>query len=93
MVIEWLRFEVPPEQWEAFICRDEEVWTVGLKNFSGFLGKEVWIDPVQQNVVMIIRWNSKEEWKSIPTSELERLDAMMGDLRMPIIESREYRVP
>jgi len=93
MVIEWLRFKVPPEQWEAFICRDEEVWTAGLKNFSGFLGKEVWIDPIQENVVMVIRWNSKEEWKSIPTSELERLDAMMGDLRMPIIESREYRVP
>ncbi len=91
MVIEWLRFEVPPEKWEAFIYRDEEVWTAGLKEFSGFLGKEVWIDPVQQNVVMLIRWNSKEEWKSIPTRELEKLDAMMGDLQMPIIESREYR--
>ena len=39
MVIEWLRFKVPPEKWEAFIQRDEEVWTAGLKNIPGFLGK------------------------------------------------------
>jgi hypothetical protein len=39
MVIEWLRFKVPPEKWEAFIQRDEEVWRAGLKNFPGFLGK------------------------------------------------------
>ena len=44
MIIEWLRFKVPPEKWEAFIQRDEEVWTAGLKNFPGFLGKEIWVD-------------------------------------------------
>jgi len=39
MIIEWLRFKVPREKWEAFIQLDEEVWTAGLKNFPGFLGK------------------------------------------------------
>lgn len=92
MVIEWLRFEVPPEKWEAFICRDEEVWTAALKNFSGFLGKEVWVDPVQKEVVMLNRWDSLEQLQSIPAREVERLDGMMGDLQMPIIESREYQV-
>ena len=39
MIIERLRFKVNQEKWEAFIQRDEEVWTAGLKNFPGFLGK------------------------------------------------------
>ncbi|HAT14309.1 MAG TPA: TIGR03792 family protein [Microcoleaceae bacterium UBA11344] len=92
MVIEGLKFQVPPEKWEAFIRRDEEVWTAGLRSFPGFLGKEIWVDPVQNEVVIVIRWQTKELWKSVPQSVIDELDAKMGDLQMPIAESREYQV-
>jgi uncharacterized protein (TIGR03792 family) len=92
MIIEWLRFKVPPEKSEAFIQLDEEVWTAGLKSFPGFLGKETWIDSQQSEVVMLIRWRSREEWKSVPQSTIDELDSKMGDLQMPIAESREYQV-
>ncbi|MEK0186644.1 MAG: TIGR03792 family protein, partial [Oscillatoriales cyanobacterium] len=92
MVIEWLRFKVPHEKWEAFMQRDEEVWTAGLRSCPGFLGKETWVDPVQNEVVMLIRWESKELWNSVPPSLIDELDAKMGDLQMPIAESREYQV-
>ncbi len=92
MVIEWLRFKVPQEKWEAFIQRDEEVWTAGLRSFPGFLGKEIWVDPVENEVVMLIRWQTKELWKSVPQSLINELDAKMGELQMPIAESREYQV-
>lgn len=92
MVIEWLKFRVPPEKWEAFIQRDEEVWTAGLRSLPGFLGKETWLDPDKNEVVMIIRWETRELWNSVPQSTLEELDAKMGELQMPIAESREYQV-
>jgi uncharacterized protein (TIGR03792 family) len=92
MVIEWLRFKVPPEKWEAFIQRDEEVWTAGLKNFPGFLGKEIWVDSVENEVVMLIRWESREQWKSVLQSTIDELDRQMGDLQIAIAESREYQV-
>ena len=92
MVIEWLRFKVPPEKWEEFILRDEEVWTAGLRSFSGYLGKEVWVDAVENEVVMLIRWETKEHWKSVPQSTIDELDSKMGDLRFAIAESREYQV-
>lgn len=92
MVIEWLKFQVPPELWEAFIQRDEEVWTAGLQKFPGFLGKEVWIEPEQNEVVLVIRWQTQEDWDAFPSEEGERLDQAMGELRMPIIESRRYLI-
>ncbi|AMW30029.1 MULTISPECIES: TIGR03792 family protein [Oscillatoriales] len=92
MVIEWLRFKVPPTLWEAFIQKDEQVWTEGLKQFPGFIGKETWVDPKLEEVILVIRWETREQWKSIPTEALEKLDLAMGDLKMPIIESYEYQV-
>ena len=92
MVIEWLRFKVPPEKWEAFIQRDEEVWTAGLKNFPGYLGKEIWVDSVENEVVMLIRWETREHWKSVLQSTIDELDRQMGDLQIAIAESREYQV-
>ncbi|MEG4069697.1 TIGR03792 family protein [Microcoleus sp. Pol11C2] len=92
MVIEWLKFKVPQENWEHFIQRDQEVWTAGLKSLDGFLGKEVWVDPVENEVVMVIRWETREKWKSVPQSTIEELDAKMGDLQIAIAESREYQV-
>jgi len=92
MVIEWLKFQVAPELREAFIQKDEEVWTTGVEKIAGYLGKEVWIDPERDEVIIIIRWESMEIWKSIPKSEIERLDNLMEDLKMPIIESRAYQV-
>lgn len=92
MIIEWLRFKVPPEKLEAFIQRDEEVWTAGLKNFPGFLGKEIWVDAVENEVVMLIRWETREQWKSVLQSTIDELDRQMGDLQIAIAESREYQV-
>lgn len=92
MIVEWLRFKVPPEKWEAFIRRDEEVWTAGLRNFPGYLGKEIWVDAVENEVVILIRWETREQWKSVPQSTIDELDRQMGDLLIAIAESREYQV-
>ena len=93
MIIEWLRFKVPPEKWEAFIQRDEEVWTAGLKNLPGFWRKEIWVDSVENEVVMLIRWETREQWKSVLQTTIDELDRQMGDLQIAIAESREYQVP
>jgi len=92
MIIEWLKFRTPAEKCEAFIQRDEEVWTAGLRSFPGFLGKETWVNSEQNEVIFVIRWETREQWKSIPQSKIDKLDRQMGDLQMPIVESFEYQV-
>lgn len=44
MVIEFLYFIVSPESREAFIARDADVWTAGVAQQAGYLGKEAWAD-------------------------------------------------
>lgn len=92
MMIEWLRFRVPVEKRTAFLQKDEEIWTTALQEFPGFLGKETWVDPENQDIIFVIRWSTKELWKAVSEAEIIALDQQMGNLWMPMIESREYQV-
>ncbi len=92
MVIEWLEFKVPPEKRTAFIERDEAVWTTGLRQFKGFLGKEVWIEPRTERVILVIRWESEQAWDAVPLSEIKRLAQQMGNLNFPIVNFHKYQV-
>jgi uncharacterized protein (TIGR03792 family) len=81
MVIEELRFAVPPAQVDAFLARDDEVWTTFLQTCDGFVAKEVWLpEPADGHVVVQIWWNSLEQWQAIPGEVLTEVDARMGDL-------------
>jgi len=99
MVIEWLRFKVQERHREKFIYHDRLIWTEFLSSVSGFLGKEVWIEPQNSNnIVLVIRWNTKEEWKSISSEDLDKVkqhfDAVMNQLNIQYksVGFAEYQV-
>lgn len=96
MVIEWLTFAIAPEHRETFIRLDGDIWTAALSQYPGFLGKEVWISPdLSDQVVTVIHWQTREQWKAIPEDELAEIDrrfkaALQVNYRM--IDAREYQV-
>ena len=97
MVIEWLKFTVSPEVREKFIKKDEAIWTAALATYPGFLGKEIWLEPTRaDNIIFIIRWQSRQQWKSIPVEDLtmieQRFAAAMGKDNYEMIESKEFQV-
>ncbi|HIK46433.1 MAG TPA: TIGR03792 family protein [Leptolyngbyaceae cyanobacterium M65_K2018_010] len=96
MVIEWLTFAVEPENRETFIRIDHEIWTEALSQYPGFLSKEVWISPdLMDQVICVIRWKTREHWKSIPQADLERVDAQFNaalKFNYRLIDAREYQV-
>lgn len=96
MVIEWLKFSVPPHLREKFIHKDEEIWTAFLATCPGFLGKEVWINPQKPTeLILVIRWATREEWKSIPHERLNQIDqrfAQQMGKSYPVIEAAEYQI-
>ena len=96
MVIEWLKFRVSPELREKFIQKDAEIWTSMLATYPGFLSKEIWISPeTPSEVVVLIRWASREAWQLVPPERLEQTEQLFtqefGDQHQ-IIEAAEYQV-
>lgn len=97
MVIEWLKVRVDPEAREDYIQKDAEIWTATLASYPGFLGKEVWLNPnAADEVVLVIRWETRQQWKSIPQAVLDateqRFQAVLGNYTHEIVESSEYQV-
>ena len=99
MVIEWLQFTVDSKSREKFVREDEKIWTAALATYPGFLGKEVWIDPkTSDRVVFAIRWQTREQWKSIPVKDLMAIEkdfsAIMKEegINYKMIESKEYQI-
>ncbi|MEL4893966.1 TIGR03792 family protein [Crocosphaera sp. Alani8] len=97
MVIEWLKFRISPPSRDIFIRLDNEIWTPFLAQFPGFLGKEVWISPnFPDEITLIIRWESREQWKKILQNDLETIEQkfaqQMQNHPYEIIEAKEYQI-
>lgn len=97
MVIEWLKFKVDPAQRDRYLAIDEAIWTSALTSYPGFVDKTTWLEPDHDDeVIFVIAWATREQWKAIPEDELEainqRFDRALGfDYEM--IESKEFVVP
>ncbi|MBE7380869.1 MAG: TIGR03792 family protein [Leptolyngbya sp. SIO1E4] len=80
MIIEWLKFRVPADQRERYVQLDDEIWTAALQTYPGFLSKETWISPEDEEaVILVIRWRTREEWKAIPEDELAEIEARFDE--------------
>lgn len=96
MEIEWLKVHVTPELREQFVQKDAEIWTAALAQYPGFLSKEVWISSDNlSEVIIVIHWESLEQWQAIPQAALEQVEAQfnqaMGD-SSTIVEASRYQV-
>lgn len=93
MVIEWQRLQVRPDTLDLFLEKDAEIWTAALAREPGFLGKEVWVDEESQEVILVIRWRSEEEWTGIPETRLaeveQRFRAVVPEGH-ELLETRRY---
>ena len=99
MVIEWLTFKVDSRSREQFIQKDETIWTATLAAYPGFLGKEVWIEPDSPSrVIFTIRWQTREQWKSIPMEDLVATEKKFAramaqmKIRYKMTESKEFQI-
>ncbi|MCX7289427.1 MAG: TIGR03792 family protein [Rhodobacterales bacterium] len=78
MVIEHLTLHVPLALQLQFLQNDARVWTATLAAQPGFLGKEVWADADNREMLhLIIRWQSRAEWLAVPSALLADTDARM----------------
>ena len=44
MVVEFLTFEVDPDEREKWMAQEERHWSRFLETCAGFVGKEMWVE-------------------------------------------------
>lgn len=79
MVIEFLTFEVAPDELEEWLTVEEQHWSRYLESRPGFIGKEMWVEEGDPSRVhAVIRWESMEAWDAVPRADVEAVDEAMG---------------
>jgi len=80
MVIEFLTFRVPVEKREKWKLLDSEVWTRFLSAQEGFVKKELWQSPENEDELhAVIWWKDKESWAAITSDQISEIDKGMGE--------------
>ena len=79
-MIEFLTFEVDPTERDEWLAAEERHWSRYLETRPGFAGKEMWVDGDDPGRVhAVIRWESQAAWDAVPRSDVEAVDAAMGE--------------
>jgi len=79
VIIEHLTVAIPSGTSEAFLKHDAAIWTATLAQQPGFIGKETWIEAEDDTRVhLIIRWESRAQWKAVPPALLAATDTAMS---------------
>ena len=79
MVIEELRLKVPSDAKAAWLNAEKEIWDPWLSTQDGFLGRQLFWDKEKEEALILVSWESKELWKSIPMSEVNVIQGKFED--------------
>ena len=70
-VIEHLRLHVDAHEREAWLVSEKESWEKWLAKKNGFLGRQLFWDPLREEATLLITWASYSQWKDIPQGEID----------------------
>ena len=69
-IVEHLKLDVPKKFEHAWLKAEEGSWEPWLLKKNGFLGRQLFWDPKDEEATLLIGWKSRDLWKSIPQSEI-----------------------
>ena len=69
-IVEHLKLAVPKKFKNAWLKAEEGSWEPWLLKQDGFLGRQLFWDPKHEEATLLIGWESRALWKSIPQSEI-----------------------
>ncbi len=79
MVVEFLTFEIEPDELAEWLEVDARTWTAFLASQRGFMSKQVWVDPERPGAVhVVVTWQDEASWRAIPEVELAAVELSMG---------------
>ena len=69
-IVELLKLEVPQNMKEAWLKAEKKTWEPWLLKQNGFLGRQLFWNPKDEEATLLIGWESRSLWKSISQSEI-----------------------
>ena len=72
-VVEHLRMRVPPDKRRAWVAAERGSWDPWLREQKGYLGRDIYWDPKQEEGVLLIHWASRAAWDAISQAEVGRV--------------------
>jgi uncharacterized protein (TIGR03792 family) len=79
-VVEHLRVQVPADGREAWLQAERGSWEPWLQQQEGYLGRDLLWDAEREEGTLLIRWASREQWKSISEQEVEAVQERFEQL-------------
>ena len=92
IVIEHLRLKVPKEYQKAWLKAEEVSWEPWLEKKEGFIGRQLFWDPKNEEATLLISWASYENWKSIPQDEIDLVQKQFEEIVKNIIGKEQLEV-
>ncbi len=80
IVIEELRLKVPADIKAVWLNAEQEIWEPWLSSKDGFLGRQLFWDKEKEEALILVNWESKKLWKSIPGSEVNLVQQKFEDI-------------
>ena len=78
-IVEELRLSVPFELKETWLKAEKTFWEPWLSKQKGFMGRQIFWDKQKQEALILVNWESKKLWKSIPMSEVNLVQEKFED--------------
>jgi len=79
MIIEELRLKVPADAKAAWLNAEKNIWEPWLSSQDGFLGRQLFWNKEKEEALILVNWKSKKLWKSIPISEVNKMQDKFED--------------
>jgi len=89
MVIEELRLKVPADAKVAWLNAEKEIWDPWLSSQEGFLGRQLFWDKEKEEALVLVTWESKKLWKSIPISKVNVVQERFADNVKTVLKVEE----
>ena len=92
-VVEHLRVRVHSDARAAWLQAETHTWEPWLCRKLGFLGRELYWDAEREEGILLIRWASREQWKAIPSEEVEVVQRQFEAMAHQLLAAADSPAP
>ena len=79
IVVEELRLKVPSQFKEVWLEIEKKIWDPWLSSKDGFVGRQLFWNKKKEEALILVNWESKKLWKSIPMTEVNEIQEKFED--------------